>query len=98
MKSGEFTSGVRDGMDDATHDALNKCMQHVDEVNEYAAKIKGESAEYEASKQEWAGKVLVGSIRRAVSRVYIIRAKRVSNCYIPPKKSARLIFFVRVHD
>ena len=23
VKSGEFTSGVRDGMDDATHDALN---------------------------------------------------------------------------
>ena len=98
MKSGEFTSGVRDGMDDATRDALNKCMQHVDEAIEYAAKTKGESAEYQASKQERAEKVLVGSIRRAASRVHIIRAKRVSNCYIPQKISARLIFFVRVHD
>ena len=56
-------------MDDATHDALNKCMQHVDEAIEYAAKSKGES-EYEASKQERAEKVLVGSICRAASRVY----------------------------
>ena len=70
MKSGEFTSGVRDGMDDATRDALNKCMQHVDEAIEYAAKTKGESAEYEASEQERAEKVLVGSICRAASRVY----------------------------
>ena len=57
-------------MDDATHDALNKCMQHVDEAIEYAAKSKEES-EYEASKQERAEKVLVGSICRAGSRVYI---------------------------
>ena len=98
VKSGKFTSGVRDGMDDATDYALNTCMQHVDEVIEYAAKTKGESAEYQASKQERAEKVRVGSIRRAASRVHIIRAKRVSNCYIPPKISARLIFFVRVHD
>ena len=75
MKSGEFTSGVRDGMDDATHDALNKCMLHVDEAIEYAAKTKGESAEYEASEQERAEKVLVGSIRRAATRVYIINCR-----------------------
>ena len=74
-KSGEFISGVRDGMDDATHDALNKCMQHVDEAIEYAAKTKGESAEYEASKQERAEKVLVGYIRRAASCVYIINCR-----------------------
>ena len=74
-KSGEFISGVRDGMDDATHDALNKCMLHVDEAIEYAAKTKGESAEYEASEQERAEKVLVGSIRRAATRVYIINCR-----------------------
>ena len=68
-------SGVRDGMDDATHDALNKCMLHVDEAIEYAAKTKGESAEYEASEQERAEKVLVGSIRRAATRVYIINCR-----------------------
>ena len=64
VKRGEFTSGVRDGVDDATHNALNKCMQHVDEAIEYAAETRGES-EYEASKQERAEKVLVGSICRA---------------------------------
>ena len=37
---GEFTSGVREGMDDATHKALNTCMQQEDEAEENAAKSK----------------------------------------------------------
>eukprot|EP00904_Undaria_pinnatifida_P011594 jgi/Undpi1/7565/HiC_scaffold_22.g10038.m1 len=42
VKNGEFTSGVREGMDDATHEALNTCMQQEDEAEENAAKSKGE--------------------------------------------------------
>ena len=40
IKNGEFTSGVREGMDDATHKALNTCMQQEDEAEENAAKSK----------------------------------------------------------
>ena len=76
VKSREFTRSVRDGMDDATHDAFNKCMKHVDEAIENTAKAKGESAEYEASKQERAEVVLVGSICRAASRVLVC----IRNC------------------
>jgi len=57
VKNGEFTSGVREGMDDATHQALNTCMQQEDEAEENAAKSKGEIAAIEEAKQERAEKV-----------------------------------------
>ena len=57
VKNGEFTSGVREGMDDATHEALNTCMQEEDEAEENGAKSKGEKAAIEKAKQEQAEKV-----------------------------------------
>ena len=57
VKNGEFTSGVREGMDDATHEALNTCMQQEDEAEENAAKSKGEIAAIEEAKQDRAEKV-----------------------------------------
>ena len=57
VKHEDYTSGVRDGIDDATHKALNTCMQHEDEAEENAAKTKGELAVNEAAKQDRAEKV-----------------------------------------
>ena len=57
VKNGEFTSGVREGMDDATHEALNTCVQEEDEAEENGAKSKGEKAAIEEAKQERAEKV-----------------------------------------
>ena len=37
VKNGKFTRGVREGVDDATHEALNTCIQQEDEVEENAA-------------------------------------------------------------
>ena len=42
VKNREFTSGVREGMDDATHEALNTCMQQENEAEENAAKSRAE--------------------------------------------------------
>lgn len=66
VKTGEYTSGVRDGMDDATHQALNTCMQHEDEAEENAAKTKGELAVNEAAKQDRAEKVGSNFLRPVV--------------------------------
>ena len=37
VKNGKFTRGVRESVDDATHEALNTCIQQEDEVEENAA-------------------------------------------------------------
>ena len=36
MENGEYTSGVREGMGDATHEALSTCMQQEEEAEENA--------------------------------------------------------------
>lgn len=38
VTSGAFTSGLRDGVDHTTHEAINQCMQQEDEANESAEK------------------------------------------------------------
>ena len=68
VKRGEFTSGVREGMDDATHEALNACMQHEDEAEENATKSKGEVAANEAAKRDRAEKVGYLFFERYVSK------------------------------
>lgn len=64
VKNGEFISGVREGMDTSTHDAINTCILHEEEAMGEAARTKGEVAEYELKKKARAQKVSLLLLRQ----------------------------------
>lgn len=96
VKSGDFTSGVREVVVNATHSASNTCLQQEDEAEENAAKTNTEVAANEEAQQERAEKVGLFWLRHVTYYLYYTtvvawhrqdglqnKSLHVTPCYIP---------------